>query len=493
MIERLTREQEEQIPFYIKKWISIASTPMNHKKAIEYTNKMYKEMGLDKPLIIFGFSPINTVLLCDLLFRLIKEDENLLNKMEIQVSNNISIQLSRKLSTQLSTQLYRQISTQLDSKIKSQIYEQLSTQLYGKLDIQLYEQLYSHLSSQISTQMSPQVYSQIASQISSQLYIKIDRQISSQLTSQLNSQLASKISNNIYDQTHGKIRDKLNNHISINLNSHLSSQIYRKICRKLYRQIEKQLYKQMENYTYGQLQSKINKHIYSNIDRPTKINEIQESIKLNWYLGTHWLSSCGWYDFCRSIGVNFDKDKYDLFINFSSEVNFIIPYEGVCFISEKPTAIHWKDDKLHKDGGLAVEYSDGYGIYSLNGVTVPEYLAITPEGDLDIEFFKEEKNADVKAEFIRKYGIDRMSNMGKSVDSYKNYDEFWWTKSEYELIDMSPIFSKITYAPHLRMKNLTTNIYHLEGVHPDCKTIKEALNFRWGGRKTENYNTISVK
>lgn len=42
MIERLTREQEEQIPFYIKKWILMASTPMNHKKAIEYTNKMYK-------------------------------------------------------------------------------------------------------------------------------------------------------------------------------------------------------------------------------------------------------------------------------------------------------------------------------------------------------------------------------------------------------------------------------------------------------------------
>ena len=31
----------------------------------------------------------------------------------------------------------------------------------------------------------------------------------------------------------------------------------------------------------------------------------------------------------------------------------------------------------------------------------------------EIQFFKKEKNADVKAEFIRKYGVDRMVSLGK--------------------------------------------------------------------------------
>ena len=129
---------------------------------------------------------------------------------------------------------------------------------------------------------------------------------------------------------------------------------------------------------------------------------------------------------------------------------------------------------------MAVRYSDGFGVYALNGVSIPEYLAMTNESALDVEFFNKEKNADVKAEFIRKYGIDRMKSLGRKIDTHEKYTDEWYQKSEYELIDMAPIFKKVGYAPFLHMKNQTTGTYHMEGVHPDCKTIKEALKFRCG-------------
>ena len=43
-------------------------------------------------------------------------------------------------------------------------------------------------------------------------------------------------------------------------------------------------------------------------------------------------------------------------------------FESVVIISEKPTQIHMKDKKLHNENGLALEYSDGNGIFSLNGI-----------------------------------------------------------------------------------------------------------------------------
>lgn len=302
MINRITLEQEKQIPKYIKKWVGVASRPMNHKKAIEYTRKLYKSMNQEESIIIFGVSPLHTILLCELFFRMIKEDKDLLNKIS-----------------------------------------------------QLYSQLYSRL-------------------------------------------------------------DAINNNLIKSINS-------------------------------------------------------------TWYLGVGWLTWCGWYEYGKSIGIEFDNDKYDLFVNFNSEVNFIIPYKGICFISEKPVEINWNNSRLHKDGGLAVKYSDGYGLYCLNGVKVDKYLAETPEGELDIEYFKKEKNADVKAEFIRKFGIERMQSLGDKIcDAKKNSNE-WFRKSEYELINMGKIFG-IDYAPHLRMKNLTTGTWHFEAVSPDCHTIEDALKFR---------------
>ena len=227
------------------------------------------------------------------------------------------------------------------------------------------------------------------------------------------------------------------------------------------------------------MQSQLSSQLQSQLD-----SDIIKSISSNYYLGIFWLGWCGWYEYGKSIGVNFDNDKYDLFINFNSEVNFIIPYEGICFISEKPVEINWKNNNLHKDGGMSVRYSDGYGVYTLNGVSVPEYLAMTSEGDLDIEFFKEQTNADIKAEFIRKYGISRMISLGEEICNAKDDKNKCYVDSEYSLWNMGKIFNR-DRAIFLKMKNLTTGIYHFEGVSPSCNSIEDALKFRTKNRLTK--------
>jgi hypothetical protein len=201
-----------------------------------------------------------------------------------------------------------------------------------------------------------------------------------------------------------------------------------------------------------------------------------------------WLSWCGWYEYSKFIGVKFKDASYDLFMRFNSSVNFIIPYKGVAFISHKPNEIHWNGDKLHREGGMSVEYRDGYGLYSLNGVAVDEYLACTPEEDLDIGYFNKQKNADIRTEFVRKYGIDRMLDHGKKIDSHENHSEDWWTKSQYELWDMASLFQGVEYAPHLKMSNQTTGVFHVEAVGPNCRTISDAVKDRFGGEELEILN-----
>lgn len=194
-----------------------------------------------------------------------------------------------------------------------------------------------------------------------------------------------------------------------------------------------------------------------------------------------------YYQFGKHIGVQFDEEKLSLFHDFLDQIFFIIPYDDVCFISEPPIEVHWKDKDLHRDGGPSVVFACSspeteFNLYTLNGIPVPKYLAETPAGNLDLDFFLKEKNADVKAEFVRKFGIDRMMHLGKEVDNSTNYSGKYFDNphvknSEYKLVDMSPIFTSIDFAPHLYMKNQTTGIYHLEPVHPDCNSLPSALVF----------------
>lgn len=174
----------------------------------------------------------------------------------------------------------------------------------------------------------------------------------------------------------------------------------------------------------------------------------------------------------------------------TSELGLIYPINDVkgtvqdmCIVSEKPTLIKLNENNvIHCDGGPALEYA-GYGdvrIYALNGVTVPDWLALTPSHKIDVKRIHEIKNADVKAEFVRKIGVERLLDMGKKIDSHEKYNDEWYAKSEYELWDMHSLFPNVEYAPHLKMLNQTTKIWHVEAVSPDCKTIPDALKDRYG-------------
>lgn len=199
-----------------------------------------------------------------------------------------------------------------------------------------------------------------------------------------------------------------------------------------------------------------------------------------------WAGWFSFYEYCRiELGIKFDNlEEYTAMLN-CQPYGMVWPLDTVCVVCQPPTIIERNDRGLHCETGPAVSYNGKNEIFSLNGIVVPKELVLTPAEDLSMEFFKQEKNADVKAEFVRKYGVERMLDLGKKVDSYENYDaktHEWWHKSEYELWDMGTLFD-IEYQPYLKMLNQTTGIWHVEAVSPACRTLRDAIKERFGGRE----------
>ena len=328
-IKELTKQQEQQIPKFIDKFIKLAEKPTDRKKATLAVQNLYKNAGYKKPIVIFGQSPLSTitmVAMSKLLFKnnLIKKDSQLYNQLHNQLHNQLDSQLDNQLDNQLRSQLHNQLYNQLDS--------QLYNQLHNQLDSQLYNQLRSQLDSQLDNQLRSQLRSQLYNQLYSQLYNQHDNQLYSQLYNQLGSQL--------------------------------------------------------------------------------------RSLNKDWWLITWWLVWAGWYSFGQHIGVKFDNKILKIFIDFTTNVNFIVPYEGIAFVSETPKRISWNNKRLHNEKEAAVEYSDGYKLYSLNGVTIEEELfkkipEMTAEEVLSIENTEQRRVV---------YEIMDKSKM-KELKDYKILDE----------------------------------------------------------------------
>lgn len=433
-IKKLTKKQEILLQNTLQKWLAIGrrTAPLNRDKVKVILNKFYKRINKKNPNILFFSSPLMCLIAYYFLY-------------------NLKILKFKDKNSQIQSNL----DSQFWSPIQSQLWYQLDSQLYSKVD----SQLDSHFQSKIRIQLQYQLQSQLQSQLYSQLYSQIQSQIQSRLQSQLDSQLYSKIDSQLDSQLQSQLYSQLHSQIDFQLNSHLQSKIRF----------------QLQSQPQSQFQSQIN----------------------NYFGGGEWCSWEIFYDFCNQIGVQYtkkEKSLLNLWKEQCEEMHWWFPYENVVLVSEHPKFI--KIDKLgrlHSENSKALEYSDGWGFYSLDGVIVPEYLVLTPKEKLNPKLLLIDKelkeNVEIRRIFVKKVGIERCLSVLKwnVLDKKEKYLTYSNDKTnlytEYELgetfiIENSP-------RRYLKMLNPSTQTWHLEAVHPECNTVQEALNWRATGDKNK--------
>jgi len=130
---------------------------------------------------------------------------------------------------------------------------------------------------------------------------------------------------------------------------------------------------------------------------------------------------------------------------------------NIVILSGRRIEVHFGPNGLHRDGGMAIQFPDGRGLWVLNGVQVPQWLAETPDTKLDPAALLKIDNAEIRREFVRKVGIERIV---LALDA-KSLDNQWG----YELLELKVGESSYRY---LKMCNPSTGTWHLEGVPADC-------------------------
>ena len=125
--------------------------------------------------------------------------------------------------------------------------------------------------------------------------------------------------------------------------------------------------------------------------------------------------------------------------------------------------------RLHSESGPAVSWpGSDQQYFCLNGVHVPEEVAVMPAERLDPRIMLTERNTEVRREIIRKVGIERVCEALEALCVDRQGD--------YELLLLDLRDGRVR--PFLKMKNPSVLVYHIEGVAPECRTVAEALAWR---------------
>lgn len=210
-----------------------------------------------------------------------------------------------------------------------------------------------------------------------------------------------------------------------------------------------------------------------------EINRRAETPIPQYYFLGYWSQSgniaagyCAFYDFLIETVTTPDKKTltlWYLFKAFTEELHYIWTFPNLVLCSQRPIQLLSKNNNLHCDGDAAVKYADGFSLYFLNGVFVPEWLVLTPRHKLDTAAFATIQNAEVRREFVRKIGAEKLlADLGsKLLDKQGNY--------ELHQIDLHGTTGNW---PYLKMLNPSIGVWHLEAVDRKCKTVEQALAWR---------------
>lgn len=216
-----------------------------------------------------------------------------------------------------------------------------------------------------------------------------------------------------------------------------------------------------------------------------KIDLVKEIIFLNWY---------SWWASYYYAGINFlnetkDVERYLIdsineYEEITRNMHGVLPCENVCFVIEYPVEISIKDNdfekfQLHKEGGLALEYSDGTGFAWLNGVEVPDYITLTQPNKLNAKKVMSETNVDIRREGLRRIPMKKfLKDVGATlIDKMKGRKKYL----NYELFDAD--FKDGKKRRLLKMFDIASKTFTVERVEDNCDTVISALEFRDGETK----------
>jgi len=157
-----------------------------------------------------------------------------------------------------------------------------------------------------------------------------------------------------------------------------------------------------------------------------------------------------------------------------------MPFKHLAILQHRHCELHLNGDGLlHKEGGAAVLYRDGFGVWALNGTRVPQWLAEQRGEVINPSRIAELDNAQVRREFVAKVGIERIERTLQSRVLEHRRVLYGGEHREYTLLDIA--IPNVGSWRYLKMENASVpEIWHLEGVPIECATVNAALNFRNG-------------
>ena len=207
--------------------------------------------------------------------------------------------------------------------------------------------------------------------------------------------------------------------------SSLWDQIRHQIAENIWDQLAEDLNDPLEFQVHGELQDKLNSQAWYELAEIIGFGSTISELLNKSLNPEQWIPCGSLYDFCISVfGCFHDSAAWELYQSFVKSCGRIFPFSKLCIVCDRPRILKFDaENRLHAEGEPAIQFADGYSLYSYHGVTLPEQYGKIHPHQWQSDWLLTEDNVELRRVLIQGIGYDRICQelQVSELDTWQEY------------------------------------------------------------------------
>ncbi len=172
---------------------------------------------------------------------------------------------------------------------------------------------------------------------------------------------------------------KNNQKIGLQINTLLNEEIECNLRQKIQSKLRGELQEELQSMLVDPIRNRIYYQFWLPLENQITKQFGKKKEKISFDL-TQFSFAC-YLDFLQQIGIDFEREYYDIYIDFFTNISLYLAFENLVVVIERPMEINWNEKgKLHAEGKPAIKFQDDFSIYAYNGTQLPaKYGKLNPE------------------------------------------------------------------------------------------------------------------
>jgi len=428
------------------------------------------------------------------------------NEVGIEVRDEVGKEVRNEVRKEVEKEVENEVRNEVGKEVWDEVWNEVRNEVRDEVGIEVRDEVRDEVEKEVRDEVGIEVGIEVRDEVRDEVSDEVGEEVWNEVWNEVGNEVRKEVEKEVRDEVWNEARNEVRNEVGIEVWKEVGKEVRNEVRNEVWKEVENEVWKEVGKEVKNEVSDEVGIEVWNEVGkevwnevgigvRDEVRDEVEKEVKneVGDEVGNvikerngkkrYLIDFCspylfGCYDSYYFSYYSFFKDecsvkykcvkKYEIYEKLC-ELSFVYPLKNVCFVSEKPIEINIKDKHLHADGKPALKYSDGFGLYRLNGIDVPKWLVLDNAERIDPKKFVEIKNVEVRREFVRKVGIDRIVHelgaklLEKSEDGVYELLNFDWDGKER-------IF--------LKMINPSMKCFHVEGVAIECKTIRQALAWR---------------